>query len=137
MSDRKQLREILLKTADRLSNEAARYQWGHMGQCNVGHVVQTMTGMKDVEIVKSLSFEMDEWSEHAKTYCEGTNLEVNDLFETLKKFGLSTKDIVHLENLSDKRVLENLPGGFRYLARNQKKDLIEYLNSLAEIVETP
>ena len=125
--------EILKQTADRLKCETIRYQWGHMGQCNVGHLVQTMTGMEDVDIVKSIDFEMNEWSEHAQTYCSHTGHKVDDIFETMRKYGFSSDDVIHLENLSDKKVLGNLPGGFRYLRRNDKKDVIAYLSSLAEI----
>ena len=34
------------------------YQWGHMGQCNAGHLIQTITGMSSYEIVKSIDFQL-------------------------------------------------------------------------------
>ena len=124
---------IIKQTVNRLQDKSCRYQWGHMGQCNVGHLVQTMTGMDDVEIVKSIDFEMNEWSEHAHTYCSHTGHKVDDIFESMRRLGFSTSDVIHLEKLSDKKVLANLSGGFRYLRRNERNDVIEYLNSLADL----
>ena len=48
---------------------------------------------------------------------------------------MSHSDIVKLENLSDKRILQNLNGGFRYLRRNVKQDVIEYMRSFADLIE--
>ncbi len=121
-------------TAAKLSKNTTRYQWGHMGQCNVGHLVQTMTGMESVEIVKSIDCEMNEWTEHARSYCSKSGHKVEDLFDTMKQFGFGPQDVIHLENLSDRSVLENLPGGFRYLRKNSRDDVIEYMLSLADFL---
>ena len=37
--------DALRETSKRLSRENAKYQWGHMGQCNAGQLIQTITGM--------------------------------------------------------------------------------------------
>ncbi|MGA1197561.1 MAG: hypothetical protein ACO36I_13805 [Candidatus Latescibacterota bacterium] len=124
----------LRQTARRLDG-GARYEWGHMGRCNCGHLVQTLTDMTDYEIVKSIDFQYDEWTEHAKDYCEGTGQRVDDLFDTLKGMGLSHKDVMHLEYLSDKRVLERLDGGLRYLQKNRVEDVTEYMNTWADMLE--
>ena len=55
---------MLFAPSHRLSQEDVDYQWGHMGQCNAGHLIQTITGMSSYEIVESIDFHMDEWSEH-------------------------------------------------------------------------
>ena len=128
------LANILRLTANNLERSDCRYQWGHMGQCNVGHLVQTMTGMTGGDIVKSIDFEMEEWSEHAETYCSATGHKVDDIFAAMKKFGFLPADVVHLENLSDTRVLTALPGGFRHLRRNQKSDVILYMRTLANVL---
>ena len=127
--------DALRATSDRLENEDVQYQWGHMGQCNAGHLIQTITGMSSFEIVESVDFQLDEWSEHAVDYCSCTGNKVDDIFLAIEKQGLTHTDIVKLENLSDRKVLENLNGGFRYLQRNCREDVIEYMRSFANILE--
>ena len=127
--------DALRSTSCRLSDESVEYQWGHMGQCNAGHLIQTITGMSSFEIVQSLDFEMDEWSEHATDYCPESGCRVDDLFEEMQILGLTPQDIVRLENLSDRRVLENLEGGFRPLRRNVKEDVVLYMESFADLLE--
>ena len=53
----------------------------------------------------------------------------------MQRYGLSHSDIVKLENLSDKTILDNLNGGFRHLRRNVKEDVIEYMRSFADLLE--
>jgi hypothetical protein len=124
----------LRETASRLAS-GAKYEWGHMGRCNCGHLVQTVTQMTDAEIARSVDFNLDEWSEYAKDYCEGTGHKVDDLFVILQNIGFSYQDVIHLENLSDTRVLDRLEGGRRYLRRNQVEDVALYMNTLAGMVE--
>ena len=40
----------LRATADRLAAPDARYEWGHMGGCNCGHLAQTVTTLSRAEI---------------------------------------------------------------------------------------
>lgn len=106
-----------------------------MGHCNAGHLIQTLTGMSSFEIVESIDFELDEWSEHAVDYCSKTGCKVDDIFITIERYGVTHKDIVKLEYLSDRRVLENLDGGFRYLQRNDRHDVVAYMRSYADLLE--
>ena len=128
--------DALRSTSKRLSQEGVEYQWGHMGQCNAGHLIQTVTGMDSFEIVQSVDFQLDEWSEHATDYCSCTGSKVDDIFLTMERYGMSHSDIVKLENLSDKAILDNLNGGFRYLRRNVREDVIEYMRSFADLLES-
>jgi hypothetical protein len=127
--------DALRITSKRLENEDVQYQWGHMGQCNAGHLIQTLTGMSSFEIVESVDFQLDEWSEHAVDYCSCTGNKVDDIFLSIEKQGLTHSDIVKLENLSDRKVLENLDGGFRYLERNRREHVVEYMRSFADLLE--
>lgn len=124
----------LRKTAERLEG-GAKYEWGHMARCNCGHLVQTLTDMSDYEIAKSVDFKLDEWSEYAQDYCEGTGHKVDDLFLTLQNVGFSHEDVVRLENLSDKRVLTRLGDGLCYLQRNKVDDVTRYMYTLADLLE--
>lgn len=133
--NKKFLIDALRQTTERLNDENVEYQWGHMGQCNAGHLIQTITGMSSFEIVKSVDFQLDEWSEHATDYCSKTGCKVDDIFLSIEKHGMTHEDIVKLENLSDRKILDNLDGGFRHLERNNRMDVIEYMNSFANLLE--
>ena len=125
----------LRETAQRLSG-GAKYEWGHMGRCNCGHLVQTITQKSDYEIVKTIDFQLDEWSEYANDYCPGTGQKVEDLFTALQNVGFSRRDVIHLENLSDKRVLRRLSNGSpRYLRRNNIEHVTLYMHTMANLLE--
>ena len=49
--------------------------------------------------------------------------------------GLTHEDIVKLEHLSDTEILNNLEGGFRYLSKNEKSDVIAYMRSYADLLQ--
>jgi hypothetical protein len=119
-------------TADRLES-GVHYEWGHMGRCNCGHLVQTITGMSADEIVASTAFQLDEWSEHAQDYCAGTGYKVDHLFLTLQEMGFNSQDVIYLENLSDPRVLAHM-GERTYLRRNLRGDAVCYLRSMAAML---
>lgn len=124
----------LRETADRL-DAGARYEWGHMGRCNCGHLVQTVTQLTDREIVRSIDHQLDEWTEHANDYCAGTGHKVEDLFAALDAIGFYADDVRHLEYLSDPRVLDRLPAASRHLRRNQAEDVCLYLRTLADTLD--
>lgn len=125
----------LRETANRL-HRGAKYEWGHMARCNCGHLVQTLTDMTAYEIAQSVDFQLDEWSEYAQDYCEGTGHKVEDLFTMLQTVGFNRQDVIHLENLSDKRILNRLGNGTpRYLQRNKVEDVTLYMITLADLLE--
>jgi hypothetical protein len=57
------------------------------------------------------------------------------MIKKLTDIGLTPSDIHHLEYLDDKSVLEKLPGGFKWLKRNQREDVILYFSTFADILE--
>lgn len=125
----------LRETATRLQ-DGATYEWGHMGRCNCGHLVQTVAELSDTDIARSVQFELDEWSEYAQEFCNGTGEHVEDLFLTLQNIGFGYQDVIHLENLSDRTVLKRIGGGTpHHLARNNVADVMLYMQTLADILE--
>ena len=133
-----ELVNALRETASRLQS-GAKYEWGHMGRCNCGHLVQTITDMTDLEIAQSVAFDLDEWTEYAQAYCDGTGHKVDEIFSTLHNVGFYYYDVIHLENLSDKVVLDRLNTHERrhptHLRRNDVHDVTQYMLTLAELLE--
>jgi hypothetical protein len=125
---------VLRETATRLQS-GADYQWSHFGRCNCGHLVQTITRLSPEEIHACSSTELHEWSEIPEDYCAGTGLKLEYVLDRLRELGLDRTDLRHLEDLDDSRVLAALPGGHRWLQRNQRADAVAYFRALADVLE--
>jgi hypothetical protein len=122
----------LRTVADRLA-AGAPFQWGHMGQCNCGHLAQVVTKRTAAEIHQAaLLRQTGEWSEYANDYCPSGAL-IDDVFADLLALGMSRQDIAHLEDLSDPVVLAEL--GRAHLRRNDRDDAIAYFRAYAAVVE--
>jgi hypothetical protein len=124
----------LRATAERLG-AGARYQWGHYGECNCGHLAQTLLGYAPAELHRFGQQREGDWQEHAREYCDTSGYRIDHVIRQMLGAGLSLDDIIHLENLSDPRVLAALPGGMRYLARNDRDDAVLYLRTWAELLD--
>jgi hypothetical protein len=129
-----QLVEALRETAQRLRN-GAHYSWGHHGACNCGNLLQVITPLTENEILSYAHTGTGEWTEMAKEYCPVSNVPVDMVISKLMQAGLTTNDIHHIEYLSNREVLKHLPGGFRWLKRNVKEDVIVYFEAFAGMLE--
>jgi hypothetical protein len=129
--------ESLRTTADRLES-GDRYTWSHMGRCNCGHLAQTLTGLSAAEIHRRAMRRHGDWteqSEHFEPYCPHTGFTIDYVMDSLIEAGLNPPDIRDLEYLSNRDVLKALPGGFRYLERNNREHAILYLRTWASLLE--
>lgn len=126
--------EALRTTALRLQNGAA-YAWGNHGTCNCGNLLQVVTQLTDKEILTYAQTGIGEWTELAEDFCPITNAPISLLLTKLQELGLTPTDIHNLEYLEDKAVLHALPGGFRWLKRNQRNDVIVYFETFAQLLE--
>jgi len=129
-----ELIEALRQAAANL-RKGAHYAWGHHGSCNCGHILQVITKLSKEEILRHAQTVRGEWSEISEEYCGVTNAPAYLLVSKLEKLGLTPTDIQNLEYLEDRTVLEQLPGGFRWLSRNIKEDVIIYFETMAEMLE--
>lgn len=129
-----QLIEALRKTAVRLRNGAA-YAWGNHGACNCGNLAQVVTKLSKEEILAYAHTGIGEWTELAEDYCGVTDAPAGLLISKLQEIGLTPSDIHNLEYLEDKAVLRRLPGGFRWLKRNVREDVIVYFETYADFLE--
>ena len=111
------------------------YAWGNHGSCNCGNLLQTVTTLSAKEILTYANTGNGEWSELALEYCGVTSAPHLMLISKLEQIGLTPSDIHNIEYLEDKQVLKQLPGGFRWLSRNNKQDVILYLQTFANILE--
>ncbi len=142
--------EALLRAADQLER-GAPYQWGHVGQCNVGHVVQHLALMSDREIMAAFGRTLTQWREHAaeyfdaaigdeplattesqQDYCSERNIPLEQVYRLFAVAGLRAEDIGHMEFLSDPAVLARLH--HRRLHRNNPADVARYLRTYAQLL---
>ena len=126
--------EALRETARRLRN-GANYSWGHHGACNCGNLLQVITPLSEGEILRYAHTGVGEWTELAEEYCGVTNSPVSLVISKLEQAGLTPVDIRHIECLTDRDVLEHLPGGFRWLRKNVREDVILYFEAFAAMLE--
>jgi hypothetical protein len=124
----------LREAANNLRN-GAHYAWGHHGSCNCGHLLQVVTHLSKEEILRFARTGSGEWTEIAEDYCEVTSAPAYLLIGKLENLGLTPTDIHDLEYLSNKEVLKNLPGGFRWLKKNVRQDVILYFETFAQMLE--
>ena len=124
-----------LRQAAKNLREGAHYAWGHHGSCNCGHVLQVITHLSKEEILRHAHTGIGEWTEIAESYCGVTNAPAGLLVSKLEAIGLTPTDIHCLEYLQDRNVLNNLPGGFRWLKKNVRDDVILYFETFAQILE--
>src|SRR4051812_39275908 len=129
-----ELISALRETATRLKN-GATYAWGNHGACNCGNLLQVITRLSKDEILQYAHSGIGEWTELAEDYCGITDAPVSLLIFKLQQLGLTASDIHNLEYLEDREVLEHLPGGFRWLSRNEREHVIIYFETFAGLLE--
>ena len=129
-----ELINALRETASRLK-KGAQYAWGNHGSCNCGNLLQVVTKLSKEEIIRYAQTGTGEWTELAEEYCSITDAPVSLLINKLEQLGLTPTDIHNIEYLEDREVLNNLPGGFRWLKRNIKEDVIVYMETFANMLE--
>ncbi|MGN6439406.1 MAG: hypothetical protein ACTHMM_22925 [Agriterribacter sp.] len=126
--------EALRQTAERLKS-GAPYAWGNHGACNCGNLLQVVTKLSREDILRYAHSGIGEWTELAVDYCGVTGAPVDLMISNLQDIGLTPTDIHNIEYLEDKEVLQQLPGGFRWLKRNVRADVIVYFETFASLLE--
>jgi hypothetical protein len=129
-----QLIEALRETAKRLK-DGVHYAWGNHGSCNCGNLLQVVTQLESKEILQYSRTGTGEWTELAIDFCPVSEAPVDLLINKLQHIGLTPSDIHCIEYLEDKNVLNQLPGGFRWLRRNVREDVIVYMETMANMLE--
>jgi hypothetical protein len=125
--------QLLRKTAESIQN-STDYQWGHMGACNCGHLAQNITMKSKAEIHMSAMQGIGDWNDQLNDFCPGSGLPFNQIVQEMLAIGFSVKDLMSLEYLNDKKVLELLPTGI-HLVKNKREDVMTYLLTWADMLE--
>lgn len=112
-----------------------RYQWGHMGRCNCGLLVQELSKLSGKEIHEIGMEKPGDWATHSIEYCQTSRFRIDRLISTLISAGLQIDDLVHLERLDDPQIIRRLPAHQKYLRHNSRTDLICYLKSWLKVLE--
>lgn len=127
--------EKLREAAATIEN-AGDYNWGHIGRCNCGHLVQSMTDFSAKEIFAMAQKNyIDEWTEFANDYCPNDGASVDQLMDTLIAHGFELKDIHQLEYLSNPKVLKAIPGSPRSLEKGKPRNAALYMRTWAALLE--
>lgn len=127
--------DAIKKTARKL-HTSTNYQWGHMGSCNCGHLVQEITKLSKAQIHDyAMRTRGGDWSEQALDYCPTSGYLMDQAISIMLEAGMELHDFEHLEKLSDKKVLKRLPYESRHLRYNNRMDVITYLNAWADMLE--
>jgi hypothetical protein len=117
--------------------QGAPYQWGHMGSCNCGNLAQELTHYsKDQIHTHALAVGRGDWNEQLNDYCPSSGLHMDTLIGDMLEYGLTVEDLKHLEKLSDRHVLACLPDSRRNLRRNFRDDVVLYMLTWADLLET-
>lgn len=124
-----------LRQAARNLRDGAPYAWGNHGSCNCGNLLQVITHLSKEEILRYAHTGIGEWTEIAEDYCSVTDAHAYLMISKLEAIGLTPPDIHQLEYLSNKEVLSTLPGGFRWLKKNVRADVILYFETFANMLE--
>jgi hypothetical protein len=126
--------QALRQTAKRLA-EGAPYAWSHMGSCNCGHLAQTLTKYSKAEIHCKALEKAGDWAEHIEAYCPSSGYTIDHIIDTMLETGFTRQDLIQLERLSDKKILERFPPSERPLDYRKRENLILYLQIWADMLE--
>lgn len=126
--------QALRQTAQNL-RAGVTYAWGNHGACNCGNLLQVVCDISREEIQRFAQTGIGEWTELAEDYCGVSGAPVHLMLSRLEAVGLTPADIHNLEYLDNREVLERLPGGFRWLKRNVREDVIVYFETFAGMLE--
>jgi hypothetical protein len=134
-----------------IENDTIKYDWDEYGSCNMGLVAQALLGKTadslDAAIGRTIdNFETNnesfDWSKLVIKFCPMTGLSKHKIFKALQESGLSREDMMHLEYLSDPKVLSKIKSLGKKLEKThygflslQSKDNYESVKSLLEYLK--
>lgn len=123
-----------IRSAAKKIEKGDKYQWGHMGACNCGHLAQEITTLSKAEIHEYAMRKYGDWTEQSMDYCPTSGQPLDLVISQMLAMGLSTEDLRHLEKLSDPEILAQLPSERKLLRHNVKSDVVLYMRTWAGLL---
>ena len=124
--------QALRETATQIAT-SGRYEWGHMGSCNCGHLAQNITSFTRSEIQQFALQKRGDWSEQVIDYCPTSGYPMDLIIGRMIEFGFTQSDLRQLENLSNPEILAK--AGVASFNRNVMSDTVKYMNAWADLLE--
>lgn len=124
--------QALRETATQIAT-SGRYEWGHMGSCNCGHLAQNITSFTRAEIQQFALQKRGDWSEQVIDYCPTSGYPMDLIIGRMLEFGFTQSDLRQLENLSNPEILAQ--AGVISFNRNVMSDTVKYMNAWADLLE--
>ena len=129
------LAEALRITAKRLAS-GDRYRWTHMGNCNCGHLAQTVTLTPPEELHRIALQRAGDWSEQTLEYCPTSGFPLDHVMSALLELGATLGELRDLERLTHPKVLRRIPAmRRRTIDHRSREDVILYMETWAEMLE--
>ena len=133
MESRKDTLIHAIRSAAEKIAQTGSYEWGHMGRCNCGHLARELTPLSDAEIQRMAMEKYGDWAEQVLDFCPGSGMSMDWLISELCSYGLSHRDLIDLERLSNEEVRSRL--GKQDLHRNDAGDVSLYMQTWAGMLE--
>ena len=124
--------QALRETATQIAT-SGRYEWGHMGSCNCGHLAQNITSFTRAEIQQFALQKRGDWSEQVIDYCPTSGYPMDLIIGRMIEFGFTQSDLRQFENLSNPEILAQ--AGVTSFNRNVMSDTVKYMNAWADLLE--
>jgi len=125
----------LTQTAERLER-GAEYNWSHQGNCNCGHLAQTVTDVSKAEIHARALEKTGDWRDKIIEYCPTSNFPIDHIIAAILELGFTRDDLAHLERLSSPEILHLVPTVRKPLRLNKREDVVLYMRTWAKRLET-
>jgi hypothetical protein len=74
-----------------------------------------------------------DWADQILDFCPESGMTMDWLIAELTSYGLTTRDLIDLERLSNQEVLSK--AGVQAMEKNKKDDVVRYMEAWAELVE--
>ena len=124
--------QALRETSTQIAT-SGRYEWGHMGSCNCGHLAQNITSFTRAEIQQFALQKRGDWSEQVIDYCPTSGYPMDLIIGRMIEFGFTQSDLRQLENLSNPEILAK--AGVASFNRNVMSYTVKYMNAWADLLE--
>lgn len=119
-----------------------------MGQCNCGHLAQTVSDQAPAEIHRKATLAPGDWREQVLAHeaqsagrepavvdlCPTTNRPLDAVIDSLVAHGFSHADLAHLERLSAPVVVRSFPAHERQFDHRSRADVVRYMRRWADFI---